>query len=92
MLAPVRGGSFVNPRRSTALFRLAVAMTLAAALAGCGRKGPLDLPPSAAATPAPEQQPAAGPGLLASPLGTGAPAQPQPAPPNRPFVLDPLLN
>ena len=82
----------MNPRRSTALFRLAVAMTLATALAGCGRKGPLDLPPSATATPAPAQPPATGTGLLTSPLGTGAPAQPQPAPPNRPFVLDPLLN
>lgn len=78
-------------RRSTALFRLAVAMTLAAAVAGCGRKGPLDLPPSAAATPQPAQQPA-GTGLLTSPLGTGAPAQSQPGPPNRPFLLDPVLN
>jgi predicted small lipoprotein YifL len=91
MLAPVRGGSFVSPRRSTALFRLAVAMTLAAALAGCGRKGPLDLPPSAAAAPQPAQQ-ATGNGLLTSPLGTGAPAQPQPGPPNRSFLLDPMLN
>ena len=81
----------MNPRRSTALFRLAVAMTLAAALAGCGRKGPLDLPPSAAAAPQPEQQ-ATGTGLLTAPIGGSAPAQPQPGPPNRPFLLDPLLN
>ena len=81
----------MSPRRSTALFRLAVAITLAAALGACGRKGPLDLPPSAAAVP-PAQQQATGTGLLTSPIGGGAPAQPQPGPPNRPFLLDPLLN
>jgi predicted small lipoprotein YifL len=90
MLGPVQGEPFVSPRRST-LFRLAVALTLAAAVGACGRKGPLDLPPSAAA-PAPAQQQATGTGLLTSPLGTGAPAQPQQNPPNRPFLLDPMLN
>lgn len=80
----------MSPRRSTALFRLAVAMTLAAALAACGRKGPLDLPPSAAA-PQPTQQ-ATGTGLLTPPIGSSAPAQAQPGPPNRPFLLDPMLN
>jgi predicted small lipoprotein YifL len=84
------GEDFVRPRRSTGLFRLAIAVTLAAALGACGRKGELDLPPSAAAPP--PEQPATGTGLLTPPLGTGAPAQPQPGPTNRPFVLDPLLN
>ena len=82
----------MSPRRSTALFRLAVAITLATALGACGRKGPLDLPPSAAAVPQPPPQQPTGTGLLTSPLGTSAPAQPQPGPPNRPFVLDPMLN
>jgi predicted small lipoprotein YifL len=91
MLASVRGGSFVSPRRSTVLFRLGLAITLAVALAGCGRKGPLDLPPAAAA-PAPAQQPATGTGLMNPPIGASAPAQPQPGPPNRPFLLDPMLN
>jgi predicted small lipoprotein YifL len=81
----------VNPRRSTALFRLAVAITFAAALAACGRKGPLDLPPSASAAPEPAQQ-ATGTGLLNPPIGGSAPTQPQSGPPNRPFLLDPMLN
>lgn len=39
-------------RRSSACVKLAILMLTAAALAGCGRKGPLELPPSAAAQPA----------------------------------------
>jgi predicted small lipoprotein YifL len=73
------------------LLRLTLVCAVAAALAGCGRKGPLDPPPvAAAATPA--EQPAAGP--LTPPLGAAArPPAPAPsAPPNRPFALDPLLN
>ena len=50
---------------------LAVCGTLVAALtlAGCGRKGPLDPPPSAAA---PVQPQASGSGGLLSPLGPAA--------------------
>jgi predicted small lipoprotein YifL len=46
------------------------------ALAGCGRKGPLEAPPSAA---------------VATPDGEAA-QQPAPAKPDRPFFLDPLLH
>ena len=71
------------------------------ALAGCGREGPLELPPGPApATPAATSQ-------LRSPDGTPAPGSPQDtavktgfdtqgnpvaaAGPKRPFILDPLL-
>jgi len=91
MLQPVRGGLSLRPGH-TALFRLALACALAAGLAACGRKGPLDLPPadSAAATQQ-QQQSATGP---VNPLGgsTQPPAAQNPGAPNRPFLLDPLLN
>ena len=67
------------------------------ALAGCGRKGPLDLPPTSSAQPA-----------AAAPTDTGAEQASKPsvfnpsygadaAPtagrgPKKPFLLDPLLN
>jgi predicted small lipoprotein YifL len=73
------------------LFRLTLACAVAVALAGCGRKGALDLPPTAAA--AATEQPAAGP--ITPPIGDMAarpPSPPAPPPPNRPFALDPLLN
>jgi len=83
----------LRPSR-TALFRLALACALAAGLAACGRKGPLDLPPadSAAATQQQQQQTATGP--LHPPIGatTQPPAAQNPGAPNRPFLLDPLLN
>jgi predicted small lipoprotein YifL len=92
MLQLVRGGLSLRQRR-TALFRLALACALAAGLSACGRKGPLDLPPadSAAATQQQQQQSATGP---VNPLGppTQPPAAQNPGAPNRPFLLDPLLN
>jgi predicted small lipoprotein YifL len=90
MLARVRGGLPLS-RASTVLFRLTLMSALAAGLAACGRKGPLDLPPTAAAAPA--EQTTASP--LVPPIGTAPtakPAQASPTPPNRSFVLDPLLN
>jgi predicted small lipoprotein YifL len=78
-------------RASTVLFRLTLVGALAAGLAACGRKGPLDLPPTAAAAPA--QQTTTSP--LVPPIGsapTTQPTQANPTPPNRSFVLDPLLN
>jgi predicted small lipoprotein YifL len=67
------------------------------ALAGCGRKGPLDLPPTASGQPpaaAPgdsETQRAAQPSVFNSTYGADAtPATPKGA--KRPFILDPLLN
>jgi predicted small lipoprotein YifL len=60
-------------RNLTFRYGLALGMTLAAlALAGCGRKGPLELPPSASAVPQ-ERQPQS-PGL--SPLSASQPAEP----------------
>lgn len=87
--------------------RLPLALTLVVALAltlsACGRRGPLEAPPTAAAQAAAASgQPAAGQpipevaeadndALTVSPIGT---AKPRPAPaiiPNRPFILDSLL-
>lgn len=73
---------------------VAVALTAALGLAACGRKGPLDPPPSAALTqPAP---PAARPGLGEEHYGTppGAPpptAAAAPAPQQKSFFLDFLI-
>ena len=67
------------------------------ALGGCGRKGPLDLPPTASAQPpvaAPgdsDADRAAKPSVFNSTYGADAP----PATPKgskKSFVLDPLLN
>jgi predicted small lipoprotein YifL len=67
------------------------------ALGGCGRKGPLDLPPTASS-----QQPAAAaradteaaqpsqPSLFNPNYGTDTPATPKGQ--KKPFILDPLLN
>jgi len=92
-----------RPIDRSILIALAVVM-MAAALGACGRKGPLDAPPSAALTPPPA---AARPSLgdendsLASQSGAAAPARPQAAarqaaaPPPQPaktsFFLDFLL-
>src|SRR3569623_2814936 len=90
MLQAVRGGSSLRLRRTT-LFRLGLACALAVGLAACGRKGPLDLPPSDTAGATQQQQSATGP--LNPPIGaTQPPAAPNPGAPNRPFLLDPLLN
>ena len=66
----------------------------ALALAGCGRKGPLDLPPSAspeavaAAQANADHEPAPRPSLF-DPNPDAAPTAPKGN--KRPFVLDPLL-
>ena len=69
------------------------------ALGGCGRKGPLDLPPTASSQPpgtaavqgGPEVDQASQPSVFNSTYGANAPA-PTPKGPKKPFVLDPLLN
>ena len=86
---------------------LAVVATMAAvlALAGCGRKGPLDPPPGASATGEAEPQSSGLLSPMASPIGGGggksSSAEPAIGPdgrplapkgPKRPFVLDGLLN
>ena len=65
----------------------------ALALAGCGRKGPLDLPPTANAAPTAgdtEAERAAQPSVFNPTYGSEAgPTAPKGA--KRPFILDPLL-
>lgn len=62
---------------------LAAALVLAT-LQGCGRRGPLESPAAAV--------PAGGDALVTAPVGAPRAKRPvAPAPPSRPFVLDPLL-
>lgn len=82
----------VAPRASRAL-RLALigiaATSLALGLMGCGRKGPLDLPPSADAS---AQVPAAEPNPLPTVFGsTSDPSRPEPVVPKRRLPIDTLL-
>ena len=68
---------------------------VALSLAGCGRKGPLDLPPTASGAPAgaaatdTEAENAAKPSVFNPTYGDTAPAAPRGA--KKPFILDPLL-
>ena len=75
-------------------FRLALIGALAAAfgLAGCGRKGPLDPPPSAVSATG-KQEPA-NTGLISSPFEKPADKKQSSADkaPDKSFFLDPLLN
>src|ERR1700723_281299 len=76
--------------RWTVVLRAAAAL----ALAGCGRKGPLELPPSAspeavaAAQAHPDHEPAPQPSLFRPPPEPGPVA---PKGTKKPFLLDPLL-
>ena len=101
MYGAARIGDFEVTRDDRPNYRWALILLGAAALTlgGCGRKGPLDLPPTASS-----QQP------VASAVQTDPSAPPQAANPNlfnpnnsdqlptagkgpkRPFALDPLLN
>lgn len=89
---------FRRPIRSLAVV---AAMAALLVLGGCGRKGPLDPPPGASNA----VEPQANGGLVApitSPIGSrstsadpGVDSNGRPIAakgPNRPFVLDPLLN
>ena len=98
MYGAARIGDFIVTRFSRpAAFGWAIILVSAAllALGGCGRKGPLDPPPSAiaptaAAAPDSDAEAASKPSLFNPNYGTDAP----PAAPKgnkRPFVLDPLL-
>ena len=86
--------------RGWAIILLGVAVL---ALAGCGRKGPLDLPPNAASAQTPVQVPGQGPATdteaeQASKPGVFNPSYGTDAPPTasrgtkKPFILDPILN
>jgi len=86
---------------------LVLALILPLALSACGRKGPLDPPPSAATPsplPAPSTAPGPGPTTFIDPLtptGQAQPAAPPPAPvqttraapaaKKKTFLLDPLI-
>ena len=67
------------------------------ALGGCGRKGPLDLPPTASSQPAAavqgntETDQASKPSVFDPSYGANSPPA-TPKGPKRSFVLDPLLN
>jgi predicted small lipoprotein YifL len=69
----------------------------ALALAGCGRKGPLDLPPTASSQPVasvqgdPAADPASKPSVFNPSYGADAPPTAGRGP-KKPFLLDPLLN
>jgi len=69
----------------------------ALALGGCGRKGPLDLPPTASSQPAaavqndPAADQASKPSLFDPSYGANAPPTAGRGP-KKPFALDPLLN
>ena len=83
-------------RPASARWTLLAVGALALALAGCGRKGPLDLPPNAAG-PVVEQHPGdeartAARGNVFDPSygANELPATPKGA--KRSFILDPLLN
>ena len=71
--------------------------TTALALAGCGRKGPLDLPPTASSQPVasvqgdPAADPASNPSVFNPSYGADAPPTAGKGP-KKPFLLDPLLN
>ena len=85
-----------RPRyRGWALIVLGVSVL---ALGGCGRKGPLDLPPTASTQPlgaaaqgSPEVDQANKPSVFNSSYGADA-STATPRGPKKPFVLDPLLN
>src|SRR5215471_15607522 len=94
------GVGFLIRFSNRSALRLAGLVALAAALAlgGCGRKGPLDPPPSAAIAPAPDQpslgdNPDPNMGGYRRAPNSAAAAQPAgPLPPDkRTFILDPLI-
>ena len=100
MIGPIRGNMQLNHIADRRLLRLAALAVLGAALslAGCGRKGPLDPPPSSMVSPAPDQ-PSLGqnddpnsPGYRRAPQQEVATQPTAPVPPDkRTFFLDPLI-
>jgi predicted small lipoprotein YifL len=88
-----------NHRSAAAKLALLGATALLIALGGCGRKGPLDLPPTASNPPPPQasttaQAPAS---PTANPLGLLDPNPPEQAPQAAPgrkkrIILDPILD
>jgi predicted small lipoprotein YifL len=99
MVPPNLGIAAVNRTSGPVSARWTLVAVAAAtlALAGCGRKGPLDLPPSAAGQPVVEQgdtdeERAAAKGTVFDPsYGVNAPPKAAKGT-KKPFILDPLLN
>ena len=83
-----------NYRLTSSGWAIVVLSVTALALAGCGRKGPLDLPasapPQASAAPDTEAERAAQPGVFNPTYGADA-APSAPKGNKKPFLLDPLL-
>ena len=86
-----------NDRPKYRGWALVLLSAVALALAGCGRKGPLDLPPTASSQPAAAVQSnadadqASKPSVFDPSYGANAPPTAGKGP-KRPFALDPLLN
>jgi predicted small lipoprotein YifL len=100
MVPPALGIFVVTSNYRPTSSRWAIILVSAAVLtlAGCGRKGPLDLPPTASAPPAAAAQADADAERAASKPSVFNPNYGTDAPPTAPkgakkaFVLDPLLN
>ena len=98
MYGAARIGDFVvirNYRPSSSGWAIILLSVTALSLGGCGRKGALDLPPSAPpqaqVAPDSEAERAAQPGVFNSTYGSEAgPSAPKAG--KRKFVLDPLLD
>jgi predicted small lipoprotein YifL len=93
-------GDFVvisNYRPTSSGWAIILLSVFAFALGGCGRKGPLDLPPSANAPPQATAAPdsdaarAAQPGVFNPTYGSDAGPE-APKGRKKSFILDPLLN
>jgi predicted small lipoprotein YifL len=93
-----RGGVIEFSDQRWARLAAVGALVAALGLSACGRKGPLDPPPSASAQHSAQAAPA-GPAILGSPqpgagVGVGRDgkaAAPPPSGENRPFILDWLV-
>src|SRR4051812_26542564 len=99
MVRPRIGDFVVNRdyRLTSSGWAIILLSVTALALAGCGRKGGLDLPPNAAnassqtAVPDSEAERATQPSVFNSGYGSDAPPTAAKGS-KRPFILDPLLN
>ncbi|WP_291850800.1 lipoprotein [Bradyrhizobium sp.] len=84
----------INDRPSSSRWAIIFLSAAALMLAGCGRKGGLDLPPNApqlSGAPDTEAERAAQPGVFSSTYGSDA-APTAPKGSKKKFVLDPLLD
>jgi len=85
-------------RPAGSVWAIIVLSLTALALAGCGRKGPLDLPPTASSAPTanvatPADTAAQKTSSMFNPTSSGADAEPAAARGRKkPFILDPLLD